>query len=211
MKSSLMVSTCFFCNLLNHPDTKGPSYLINDGLSRSGLELGLRHMREGETGLIRASPKYAYGPIGRKKVAVGAAVEVPPNAEVRTLMKGTSGFIGSCTLGGARVNGCPSSRHRRPSAVPRSLVQPGVRNKKLMGLWRFHQVEYEVEVKGLYPVFNPKEAPTITRVTEASLKKQVIQINHLSRDDPPIQVRYEMVRPSIQSTQYWSLPSLAHT
>lgn len=34
-------------------------------------------------------------------------------------------------------------------------------------------IEYEAEVTEIYPTFNPKEAPTVTRLTEAGLKKQI--------------------------------------
>lgn len=48
----------------------------------SGLELGLRHMRKGEKGLIRATAKYAFGPFGRKNVGYAGEVEVPPDADI---------------------------------------------------------------------------------------------------------------------------------
>jgi FK506-binding protein 4/5 len=91
-----------------------------DGASRwallnTGLELGLRHMRKGEKGFIRATSKYGFGPYGRKNVGFGGTVEVPGEADI----------------------------------------------------------EYEVEVTEIYPTFNPKEAPSVARLTEASLKKQL--------------------------------------
>ena len=33
-------------------------------------------------GLIRCKAKYAYGPVGRKNMAPGAEVEVPPDADL---------------------------------------------------------------------------------------------------------------------------------
>jgi tetratricopeptide (TPR) repeat protein len=39
-------------------------------------------MRKGDKGVIRATAKYCFGPVGRKGLAPGAEVEVPPDADL---------------------------------------------------------------------------------------------------------------------------------
>jgi hypothetical protein len=89
-------------------------YRIGDNDTTPALELGLRHMRKGEKGIVRCAAKYGYGPPGRPVVGFGGEVAVPEDA----------------------------------------------------GL------EYEIEVVDVLPPFNPKDAPLLTRVAEAELKKR---------------------------------------
>ena len=55
-------------------------YRIGDNDTTPALELGLRHMRKGEKGIVRCAAKYGFGPPGRPMVAPGAEVAVPENA-----------------------------------------------------------------------------------------------------------------------------------
>ena len=55
-------------------------YRIGDNDTTPALELGLRHMRMGEKGIVRCAAKYGYGPPGRPVVAPGAEVAVPEDA-----------------------------------------------------------------------------------------------------------------------------------
>ncbi len=57
-------------------------YRMGDNDTTPGLELGLRHMRKGEKGLVRCSAKYGFGPVGRPQVAPGAEVAVPADASL---------------------------------------------------------------------------------------------------------------------------------
>lgn len=55
-------------------------YRIGESDTTPALELGLRHMRKGEKGMVHAEAKYGFGPPGRPVVAPGAEVAVPPDA-----------------------------------------------------------------------------------------------------------------------------------
>jgi len=59
----------------------GARFTIGEGETTMGLELALRHMCVNERALVVVDPKYAHGPLGRKRISP-EEVEVPPDTWV---------------------------------------------------------------------------------------------------------------------------------